>query len=151
MLTAAIGAFSSVVVATVDRGQVAASWQEFGADYRVESEGGLTLAPGVDPSVVVGVEAIARGYLDPAAVLATGASDRQTIPLLGVEPAAYRDVTAGSPGQPGWPTDFEAAPDARRAGDRGAAPAGHRLPPASSRRAGWRSNPPSRPRSRTGR
>ncbi|HEX9635827.1 MAG TPA: FtsX-like permease family protein [Candidatus Limnocylindria bacterium] len=112
MLTAAIGAFSSVVVATVDRGQLTASWQEFGADYRVESEGGLTLASAVDPSVVDGVEAVARGYLDPAAVLAIGASDRRTIPLLGVEPAAYRDVTAGSPAQPEWPTAFETAPAA---------------------------------------
>jgi putative ABC transport system permease protein len=108
MLTAAIGAFSSVVVATVDRGQETASWQAFGADYRVESEGGLPLAAAVDPSVVDGVSAVARGYLDPAAVLAVGASDRRTVPLFAVEPEAYRDVTAGSPAEPEWPAAFGA-------------------------------------------
>jgi putative ABC transport system permease protein len=116
MLTAAIGAFSSVVVATVDRGQLTASWEELGADYRVESEGGLELAPSVDPSVVDGVAAVAKGYLDPAAVLAIGASDRQTIPLLAVEPEAYRDVTAGSPADPAWPAAFLATPAAGEVG-----------------------------------
>jgi putative ABC transport system permease protein len=116
MLTAAIGAFSSVVVATVDRGQLTASWQEFGADFRVESEGGLALAAAVDPSVVNGVSAVARGYVDPAAVLAAGASDRRTVPLFAVEPGAYRDVTAGSPAEPDWPAAFEAAPAAEDAG-----------------------------------
>lgn len=116
MLTAAIGAFSSVVVATVDRGQLTASWQEFGADYRVESEGGLPLGPGVDPSVVDGVSAVARGYRDPAAVIVVGASERRTVPLFAVEPGAYRDVTAGSPAEPDWPTAFEAAPAAEDPG-----------------------------------
>jgi len=116
MLTAAIGAFSSVVVATVDRGQLTASWQELGADYRIESEGGLPLAPAVDPSVVDGVAAVARGYLDPAAVVTAGTSDRRTLPIFALEPAAYRDVTAGSPAHPDWPTTFEAAPAAEGAG-----------------------------------
>jgi putative ABC transport system permease protein len=110
MLTAAIGAFSSVVVATVDRGQVAASWQEFGADYRVESEGGLPLAPGVDPSAIDGVEAVARGYVDPAAVVTSGTTDRLTLPIFAFEPAAYGDVTTGSPAHVDWPVAFEAAP-----------------------------------------
>jgi len=112
MLTAAIGAFSSVVVATVDRGQLAASWQDFGADYRVESEGGLQLAPGVDPSVVEGVTAVARGYLDSGAVFATGTSDRLTFPLHAIDPAAFRQVTAGTTADPHWPAEFEAAPAA---------------------------------------
>ncbi|HYM53069.1 MAG TPA: hypothetical protein VEW45_06285, partial [Candidatus Dormibacteraeota bacterium] len=107
MLTAAIGAFSSVVVATVDRGQLTASWQEFGADYLVESETGLALGAGVDPTAVDGVSAVARGYRDPVAGFDPGGTETRTILLFAVEPAAYREVTAGSPAQPDWPIAFE--------------------------------------------
>ena len=39
-LTVAMGVFSSVLASTIDDGQVAASWQEVGADYRIEAHPG---------------------------------------------------------------------------------------------------------------
>jgi putative ABC transport system permease protein len=129
MLTAAIGAFSSVVVATVDRGQQKASWREFGADYVIEPQAGLALAEPVDPTGVDGVAAVARAYRDPVARLDVSGTEARSILLYAVEPAAYRRVTAGSPIQPAWPDAFDEAPDTRGLGT-----GGNPLPAIVSRR-----------------
>ena len=47
-LTVAIGVFSAVVSATIERGQLAASWQAVGADYRIDAPRGGLLDPVLD-------------------------------------------------------------------------------------------------------
>ena len=54
MLTAAFAAFASVVESSIDRGQVAASYLEVGADYRLEEIGIGGLPPSLDPTTIPG-------------------------------------------------------------------------------------------------
>ncbi|HET7181425.1 MAG TPA: hypothetical protein VFI15_04250, partial [Candidatus Limnocylindrales bacterium] len=57
LLTAAFGTFASVVGTSLDRGQVAASYLQVGADYRLENALGGVLPPSLDVAKVAGVEA----------------------------------------------------------------------------------------------
>jgi putative ABC transport system permease protein len=110
MLTAAFAAFSSVIVTSVDRGQVAASWLNVGADYRVEMVGLGALSPQFDPTTVDGVEAVAPGIVDTTAGFASVPNQRASILLDTVDPGAYQLVTAGSPADPAWPAPMLAQP-----------------------------------------
>ncbi|HEX6139122.1 MAG TPA: FtsX-like permease family protein, partial [Candidatus Limnocylindria bacterium] len=104
MLTAAFGAFASVVTTTVDRAQVTASWENLGADYLVARRLGTgPITAAVDPSVVPGVEAVAAGYRDDSADFRSEPEQRASLLLYALEPARYRDVVAGSPVDPAWP------------------------------------------------
>ena len=104
MLTVAIGSFTSVVRVTVDRGQVADSWRQVGADYRIENSNGGTLAPRVDPHAIPGVGAVAAGYGAPAVPLILDAGRAASTSLLAIEPGAFQSVIA----------DFADRPDACR-------------------------------------
>jgi putative ABC transport system permease protein len=97
MLTAAFGAFASVVVTTVDRGQLVASWENLGADYAIERVGGTTVARLIDPTEVGGVEAVAGVYFDPGAPFASVPGQRGSIYLYALEPEAYRRVVGDAP------------------------------------------------------
>ncbi len=110
MLTAAFGAFSSVVASSVNQGQVVASYLDVGADYRVERIGIGALASSLDPGAIVGVEAVAPGIIDNSAAFASTRYQRATIHLEAVDPRAYEDVAAGSPADPRWPDAFLAEP-----------------------------------------
>ena len=66
MLTATFGSFASVVLASIDRGQLDASWTGVGADYSVEVEDGSL--GGLEPGGLAGVEATAAGYANPLAI-----------------------------------------------------------------------------------
>lgn len=109
MLTAAFAAFSSVVAASLDRGQVVASYRTAGADYRVEHVGfgGLTTLAG---STIPGVEAVATGIIDTAAVFASAPNQRASIFFEAVDPLAYASVLAGAPVDPAWPAAFTIEP-----------------------------------------
>ena len=63
MLTAAFGAFSSVVASSLDQGQVAASYLNVGADYRIERIGIGSLDAALTPAAISGVEAVAPVFL----------------------------------------------------------------------------------------
>jgi putative ABC transport system permease protein len=106
MLTAAFGAFSSVVASSLDRGQVVASYLQVGADYRLERIGAGVLDPSLHPEAIPGVEAVAPGLIDRAAAFAARPSQHSSIYLMAVDPAAYDAVTAGLPAEPSWPADF---------------------------------------------
>ena len=110
LLTAAFGAFSSVIVASVNRGQVAASYLDVGADYRIERIGIGALEAALKPATVSGVEAVAPGIVDPFAAFASVPNQRSFIYLDGVDPLTYRQVTAGSAADPRWPHAFLAEP-----------------------------------------
>jgi putative ABC transport system permease protein len=110
MLTAAFGAFSSVIVSSIDRGQVFASYLDVGADYRLEATAIGPLAGSLDPAAVAGVAVVAPGILDPAAAFVSDESQQATIYLEAVEPRAYEEVAAGSSADPSWPSAFLDAP-----------------------------------------
>lgn len=132
MLTAAFGAFASVVTSTVDRGQQVASWDNLGADYRIERIGGGTVAR-LHPEEVAGVRAVAGAYIDRQARFATTPDQRSAILFYAVDADAYARVTAGSPVDPAFPAAFS-DPDAAPLGTpESPIPAilSRRLPPAS--------------------
>ena len=111
MLTAAFGAFASVVLASIDRGHVAAAWAQTGADYRIELAGSSD--PGaMDPSTVDGVGAVSAAYLDQAATFSNSPSQRSQVVLDAIDADAYRTVVAGSPIAFSFPSGFSDVPDA---------------------------------------
>jgi putative ABC transport system permease protein len=112
MLTAAFGAFASVVESSVDRGQLAASYIKVGADYRLEHVGIGGLPTNLDPSTVPGVRAVADGYVDTSAQLSTGLSRHGSVDFTAVDAAAYQAVTAATAAAPEWPSSFYASPSA---------------------------------------
>ena len=96
-LTVAIGVFSAVVSSTIDQGQLAASWREVGADYRVQAPTGGSLDPALDVAGIPGVEAMSQALslaVPPAAGTAASATDTL---LHAIEPGAYEAVVAGTP------------------------------------------------------
>jgi putative ABC transport system permease protein len=109
MLTAAFGAFALVVVSSLERGQSVASYREVGADYRINQTGIGSLI-GLDATSVPGVQAAARGIIDPTASFAGVPNQRAGIDLVAVDPVAYSEVTAGSPLDLPWPQSFLAKP-----------------------------------------
>ncbi|MEO8208758.1 MAG: ABC transporter permease, partial [Chloroflexota bacterium] len=95
-VTMALGSFASVIQVTIERGQVAASWLNIGADYVVSAIGDVPLAPSVDPASLDGVvaavghrEAPAQFIPDPVLV------GRAT--LLAIDPTAYQAVLRDDP------------------------------------------------------
>jgi putative ABC transport system permease protein len=102
MLTAAFGSFAAVLMASIDQGQLAASWAGAGADYRIEARDGSTVTDlallGVD-----GVEATAQGFLDTSTEYRADPSVPSRTRFLAVDPAAYSVVTADGPAEPEWP------------------------------------------------
>jgi putative ABC transport system permease protein len=112
MLTAAFGAFASVVQSSVDRGQLAASYLDVGADYRLEHVGIGGLPTTLDPTTIPGVRAVANGYVDTSAQLSTGRNRHATVDFTAVDAADYQTVAAGTAAAPTWPSSFYAVPSA---------------------------------------
>ncbi len=110
MLTAAFGAFASVVASSVDRGQVDASYLKLGADFRVDAVGLGALAPASDPAAIPGVDAVADGYVDTSAPFASTPSQRGSIYLDVIDAQAYEQVVAETAAAPRWPSAFLADP-----------------------------------------
>lgn len=134
MLTAAFGSFASVVTTTVDRGQQVASWENLGADYRIERIGGGPVNR-LDPMQVPGIEAVAGAYIDRQAPFASTPNQRGSILFYALDAAAYADVTAGSPIDPALPRAFthtDGAPPTGTPGSPIPAILSRRLPAASA-------------------
>jgi putative ABC transport system permease protein len=110
LLTAAFGAFSSVIASSLDRGQVVASYLDVGADFRIHAVGLGALSPQLKPKDIQSVEAAAGGWEDTSAAFSRTPSQQATTNLVAVDPAAYTDVTAGTAANPAWPAAFLAAP-----------------------------------------
>lgn len=94
-LTVAIGVFSSVLALTIDRGQVLASWQETGADYRLETSRAAGFAQ-IDAARLPGVEAVAHGFVTLTTAL-RDADRRSPTTFVALDIPAYEAVLAGSP------------------------------------------------------
>ena len=109
-LTIAIGVFSSVIETSIQRGQFAASWQEVGADFRIEAVPGSTLGSVADPVTVDGVEASAAALnlLVPPAFGSPGSATG--VILHAIEPVDYEAVVADSPAAISLPPVIRQAP-----------------------------------------
>ena len=103
MLTAAFTAFASVVSVTVDRGQQDSSWQQVGADYRIDTISGAGLSSQIDPDAIDGVQAWADALVDVAAPFESQSNQRTNIYLHAPDLAAYADVVEGSPAAVDYP------------------------------------------------
>jgi putative ABC transport system permease protein len=119
MVTMAIGTLSSVLQASVERSQAQVSWQEVGADFRIESAFGRPLDPRVDPRTLDGVEAAAAGFKLDNAQLTTTPGTLSTLLLHAVEPAAYDAVLAGTPAAVTLSTWLAGSPTGADAGTSG--------------------------------
>jgi putative ABC transport system permease protein len=107
MLTAAFGAFASVVLSSIDHGQVGAAWAQVGADYRIEVDA-ASRTP--DLTKIEGVQAVAPAFLDQAATFADSPSQRSQVVIDAVDTDAYERVIAGSPIAVSWPSGFSDEP-----------------------------------------
>jgi putative ABC transport system permease protein len=106
LVTVAIGAFSSTVFVTLERGQVAAAWQAIGADFVIEPST-RPVPSDFDATTLPGVEAAARMHVDNAAL---GGRGGQRVQMHALETAAYADVTRGTGADPRLPAAMTAAP-----------------------------------------
>jgi putative ABC transport system permease protein len=97
MLTVAIGTFSSVVQVSIERSQLEVSWQEVGADYRIEARSGGSLPADTDPSALPGVAAVAKAFIARDAPLSTAPGQQFRMLFEAVEPGAHAALLAGSP------------------------------------------------------
>ncbi len=115
-LTVAIGTVSVVMAATLVRGMVLVSWQDVGADLRLDAPPGRSFDPDLDVRAVDGVQAAAPALRIPDAGLSTGPAQRSSALLVAVDPAALDDVVAGSPVATTTATTLAWAPTGPEAG-----------------------------------
>jgi putative ABC transport system permease protein len=113
LLTAAFGAFASTLSASIDRGQVTASYRQVGADFRIERIGLGSMPEVAQVTAVGGVQSVARGVIDSTASFESTKGQRASIYLAGIEADKYAEVAAGSPAEPRWPNELLANPEAQ--------------------------------------
>ncbi|HJW22367.1 MAG TPA: FtsX-like permease family protein, partial [Candidatus Limnocylindrales bacterium] len=116
LMTAAFGAFSSVIASSLDQGQVTAAALTVGADYRVESAGIAVVPTASTLAAIPGVEAVAPAYVDPRAPFRSEPTQLASTYLDAIDPRAYATVAAGSAADPRWPAVFLDEPPASGAG-----------------------------------
>lgn len=104
LVTVAIGAFSSTVSLSIERGQDAATWQEVGADFAIDP-GARPIPSTLDATALPGVEAAARMHETSATL---GGRGGQRIELVALDTPAYAEVTRGTGADPGLPVDLRA-------------------------------------------
>ena len=80
----------------MERSQIDVSWQEVGADYRIESASGGPLDRNLDPRTLAGIQAVAAGITVDNAPMTTAPGTVATFLLRAVDPA-YDAVLAGTP------------------------------------------------------
>ena len=89
---AAVWSFAAVSLAYLGRASEAAGWQSVGASFRVTLQEG-SVPPDLDFAKLAGVEAISGAAVFGAHVPATN----ESLSVMALDLAAYRDVTAGGP------------------------------------------------------
>jgi putative ABC transport system permease protein len=103
LLTIAIGVFSSVVMSSIERGQVVTAWQQVGAPYRAEAAVYGTLPNDLDLSQVDGVRGAARAYILPDVTFDMQGTASGSAVLDAVDVDGLARVTAGTPADPHLP------------------------------------------------
>lgn len=104
LATAAFSSFALIVMSSLDRGQLEASWREVGADYRVTAPEGQNLHK-LDASSIPGVEAAATAFVSPGAKTRTPRALVIRVNFIAIDAAAYAAV-AGGPVAPAWPAEL---------------------------------------------
>jgi putative ABC transport system permease protein len=106
LVTVAIGAFSSTIFVTVERGQTAAAWQEVGADLAM-TPGTRPFPSDFDATALPGVGAAARMHVDTAVIGGRGGA---RVEMNALDTPAYGEVTAGTGADPRLPRAMRDAP-----------------------------------------
>ncbi len=105
LVTVAIGAFSSTIFVTVERGQSAAAWQEVGAD--------LAVTPGTRPFRPTSTRRRCPGWRPRHARTSTrrcSAAEACRVQMNARDTPAYAEVTAGTEADPRLPRSMRGAP-----------------------------------------
>ena len=110
LATAAFSSFALLVMGSLDRGQVEASWRAVGADYRITAPEGRSLRD-IDAAGVPGVEAVAGAYRLRSAQMRLELGRVVRVDFIAIDAAAYAGV-AGPVVAPAWPAELV---DAREA------------------------------------
>ncbi len=99
VLVLAMVAFPDMVSTSVTQSQVAASWQQVGADAVISAPAGEAITPALQSqiSAVPGVVSTAAAVVDPGLL-----PDGDELPVVFVDPARYAAVVGGQPG-PAFP------------------------------------------------
>jgi putative ABC transport system permease protein len=105
LATAAFSSFALLVMTSLDRGQVEASWRAVGADYRIRAAEGRTLKD-IDPMSVPGTEAVASAYDLPSAQMRLELGRVVRVDFVAIDAPAYAAVVAGTPVAPSWPAEL---------------------------------------------
>ncbi len=100
LVTVAIGAFSSTVFATIERGQAAAAWQTVGADLAI-TPGTRPLPADFDAASLPGVRAAARMHVDDASL---GGRAGARVQMNALDTPAYVTVADGTGADPNLPS-----------------------------------------------
>ena len=100
LLTVAVGAFSSVMLTTVQRGQDSAAWFEIGADYVIVSPSS-PLDRDLQISTVDGVSSVASAH---RATATLGGQTGARVQLHAIDTEPYAEMLAGTPAQLDLPT-----------------------------------------------
>lgn len=111
LLAVALATFASTIQGSIGRVQADATWQQVGADYRLDvaiSPGGAV--PALDLAGVAGVEAVAHAMTIESAQVVPFTVRTDGATLVGLDLADYAKVAAGTPADPRLPTALLAAP-----------------------------------------
>ncbi len=100
LLSIAISVFSSVMMHSIDVGQINTSWQTVGAAYRLDTAGIMPIPNDFTLANVPGIEASAPASLQQNLLLASNQPLLGTINLLGIDTVAYQKVAKGTPVDP---------------------------------------------------
>ncbi len=100
LLSIAISVFSSVMMHSIDVGQVNTSWQTVGADYRIDTVGPSAIPSYFTLDKVPGIKTSAAASLQQNLVLAEDQPLFGTFNLLAIDTAAYENVVKGTPVDP---------------------------------------------------
>lgn len=100
LLSIAISVFSSVMMHSIDVGQINTSWQTTGADYRLDTAGIMPIPNDFTLAKVPGVQAIAPANVQQNLLLASNQPLLGTINLMAIDTVAYERVAKGTPVDP---------------------------------------------------
>jgi putative ABC transport system permease protein len=106
LVTVAIGAFSSTIFITIERGQSAAAWHEVGADLAI-TPGARPFPTDFDATTLPGVEAAAQMHVD---VASFGGRGGARVEMHALDMPAYAAVVAGTEADPGLPAAMSEPP-----------------------------------------
>ncbi|TMD32165.1 MAG: hypothetical protein E6I94_02030 [Chloroflexi bacterium] len=100
MAAAAVAAFASTMLLTVDRAAETTAWRDVGAAFRVSTTAG-SLPRGFQPDRLPGAERSAGAYRVTTRLGLQGTS----LELLAIDVADWEDVVVGTPADPGLPPE----------------------------------------------